>query len=58
MRSTVCEQCGSKMGLGIRYRRFWNGWWWQHVRFCSHYCEELYTLGTANIARRFLDGAV
>jgi hypothetical protein len=40
----TCAQCRGKLGLGVRSRNLWNGWWWVHVRFCSRGCEALYEL--------------
>jgi hypothetical protein len=39
-----CAQCHGKLGLGVRSRNLWNGWWWVHVRFCSSRCKALYEL--------------
>jgi hypothetical protein len=37
-----CAQCHGKLGLGVRFRNVWNGYWWVHLRFCSTQCEGLY----------------
>jgi hypothetical protein len=42
-----CAQCNGKLGLGVRFRNWWNGQWWVHLRFCSRYCEALYELEQA-----------
>jgi hypothetical protein len=34
-----CAFCGGRLGLGVRFRNRWNGTWWQHLRFCSAFCE-------------------
>jgi hypothetical protein len=39
-----CAQCHGKLGLGVRFRNFWNGDGWHHLRFCSSYCQTLYEL--------------
>jgi hypothetical protein len=38
-----CALCHGKLGLGVRYRKLWNGHWWAHTRFCSAHCMERYT---------------
>jgi hypothetical protein len=39
MKKKVCLQCGSRLGLGMRFRNLWTGMGWEHVRFCSSLCE-------------------
>ena len=39
MSKKVCVQCGGKLPLGVRFRNRWTGRFWQHLRFCSMYCE-------------------
>ena len=41
-----CALCHGKLGLGVRYRNFWNGQWWVHTRFCSAHCVERYNAST------------
>jgi hypothetical protein len=36
-----CHQCSGELGLGVRFRRLWEGGGWKHLRFCSAYCEAL-----------------
>ena len=35
-----CDECGGRLGLGVRFRNLWNGWSWSHLRFCGTRCEE------------------
>jgi len=35
----ICAQCHGKLGLGVRSRNLWSGYWWIHVRYCSAHCE-------------------
>jgi hypothetical protein len=37
-----CAECQGKLGLGVRYRKVWNGRWGVHVRYCSAHCEALH----------------
>jgi hypothetical protein len=46
-----CTQCGGKLGLGIRFRNWWNGNWWEHLRFCSRFCEANYEVERSNVNR-------
>ena len=39
-----CAQCHGKLGLGVRFRKDWNGRWWVHVRYCLAHCEALHEL--------------
>jgi hypothetical protein len=43
---TRCALCHGKLGLGVRYRKLWNGRWWVHTRFCSAHCVERYNANT------------
>jgi hypothetical protein len=43
-----CTQCHGKLGLGVRFRKVWNGRWWVHVRYCSAQCEALHKLERSN----------
>jgi hypothetical protein len=47
-----CAQCHEKLGLGVRFRNFWNGRWWVHLRFCSAHCEACYEMQRLNHRRR------
>src|SRR5262249_28889571 len=38
----ICAQCHGKLGLGVRFRKVWNGRWWVHVRYCSSHCEAVH----------------
>jgi hypothetical protein len=37
-----CYQCGGKLGLGVKSRNVWNGWWRARLQFCSRRCELTY----------------
>jgi hypothetical protein len=37
--ATRCFNCGSKLGLGVRFLNLWNCEEWVHVRFCSTLCQ-------------------
>jgi hypothetical protein len=39
-----CAQCHGKLGLGVRSRNLWGGYWWFHVRYCSAHCEARHEL--------------
>jgi hypothetical protein len=47
-----CEQCGSKLGLGVRFLNLWNGQEWVHMRFCSNLCQSTYDLERRNETAR------
>lgn len=52
MKKKLCSQCGSRLGLGLRFRNLWNGFGWLHLRFCSALCEEDYELERRNLNRQ------
>lgn len=37
-----CAQCGGKLGLGVRFKRYFDNWSWTHKRFCSNFCAHMY----------------
>ena len=52
MNKRRCEQCRSKLGLGVRFLNLWSGQEWVHVRFCCNLCQTTYELERRNeIAR-------
>jgi hypothetical protein len=40
MKKKRCAICGSKLGLGVRFRNFWTTAGWKHLRFCGKRCED------------------
>jgi hypothetical protein len=35
----TCIVCGGRLGLGVRFTNVWRVFSWEHVRFCSSFCE-------------------
>ena len=46
-----CNECGGKLGLGIRFRNLWDGFRWFHLRFCSARCEKQNECSRRNVNR-------
>ena len=58
--SQKCAQCSGRLGLGLRFRNYWQRWTgWTHVRFCSSWCQDLYEVERSQRDRwhRFLQGS-
>lgn len=57
----LCAQCHCRLGLGVRFRNYWSGFGWKHLRFCSSYCQSVYETEHQEAAQRsrwlaFLNG--
>jgi hypothetical protein len=53
-----CAQCHGKLGLDVRSRNLWGGYWWIHVRYYSAHCEARHELerreGQISLVQTFL----